>query len=63
MTIEQAELTIRSQMAQATGSSAKAFWKGVLVGIGCGANLNFNVELMKDIANRQGSNHEPVAYP
>lgn len=61
MTPEQAALTIRAEMARASTAAAKAFWKGVLVGLACGQNLN--VELMKDLANRQGTSHEPVAYP
>ncbi len=62
MTLEQATLTIRAEMAMAPGSAAKAFWKGVLVGLGCGRNLNglpqytnLNIELMKDLANAQGT--------
>lgn len=61
MTPEQAALTIRTEMARATSAQAKAFWKGVLVGLSCGTNLN--VELMKDLANKQGSSNEPLCVP
>lgn len=62
MTYSEAERAIRAELAGAD-TDATLFWKGVLVGLGCRYNLNFNLEVMKDLARRLGKRNEPVAYP
>ena len=60
MTREEAAQAIRTQMNFASGS-AKTFWKGVLVGFACGDNIN--IQLMKDLAEKQDDSRMPICEP